>query len=130
MLGERFLQIPDHWETFAAAYLDALDVVAGSDAATAKRGYRSRVELRAGRADSLADWHQLLLRELQDEEGLAILEQLATHEGLAGPERTYLEAELAHRQGDAPRARELIRRCIDKRPGDQEFRDAARRFEA
>ena len=103
VLVERFLQIPDHWEAFIAAYLDALDLCAGGDAALAKREYRTRTDIRADRADALAAWHHALLHRLEDAEALVVLGRLADHPALAGPDRTYLEAELAHRQGDGVR---------------------------
>lgn len=129
VLSQRLLRIPDHWETFAVSYLAALDGVADRDAATAKYHWRSRDELRSHRAETLADWHQVLLERLHDAEALALLTRLAAHPALAGPEQTYLEAELAYRNGDAVRAQQLIGRCLDTLPGHERFREAARRFE-
>lgn len=127
-LLDRLLQLPDHWEGFAEQYLDALDAAADRDAATGKRQWRDAEHIRKERARSLEQWHQRLIEQLDGTEAEALLDRLATHPALAGPERTYLEAELAHRRGEKERARELIGQCLQHLPGHRGFLKASERF--
>lgn len=82
------------------------------------------------RADSLADWHHPVVGRLQDTEAIALLDRLVMHPALAGPEQAYLAAVLADRRGETEHARELIGRCLAHRPGDERFRETARRLRA
>lgn len=125
---ERMLEVPDHWETFAARYLEALDAAAAGDEKASRRRWRAREEIREDRAWSLAEWHELLLERLHDGDDPGLMERVSAHPALAGAERTYLEAVLAHRWAEHDRARELIGRCVDDEPGNEHFLAAARRF--
>jgi hypothetical protein len=119
------LPVPDAWVTFACCYLDALDHVASpaSRSGASRHGIgRARDE----RADSLARWHSLLLDRLVDTEGEALLDRLATHPALGGPELTFFQARLAHRHGDADLARRLLRDALRTLPGHPEFLTFAR----
>ena len=120
----RMLSIPDHWETFAAAYLAALDDAIEGDVVGSKSGWRSVRDRRRDRADSMAEWHQLLLDRLLGSEAHGLVEQLVVHESLDGPERTYLEAQLELHEGRQKRALELFGRCLRERPGDRRFIEA------
>lgn len=123
------LQIPDHWESFASHYLAALDAAAAGSARSAPGRGRSRARDAEDRADSLADWHLLLLDQLQGTDGAELLDRLADHPALAGPERDHVAAVLAHQRGDIAQARKLIGRCLAKRPGDTRFQETARSFD-
>lgn len=94
----------DAWLSFAAGYLDALDGLA--DARTTSRSTRpGGGRTRGERAESLARWHRLLLERLVDTEGDALLDRLASHPALGGPELTSVRARLAHERGETEHAR-------------------------
>lgn len=122
------LRIPDHWEGFAERYLEALDAAADSDKTAPKDPWGSRERIPLERARALEHWHRRLFDQLHDTEATGLLDRLVTHPALGGPERTYLEAELAYRRGEVARARELIARCLDALPGHRGFLEAARLF--
>src|SRR5712692_78194 len=52
------------------------------------------------RAGALAEWHHLLLDRLLDSGREDVLEALATHPALGGPELLFFQAKLAHRRGE------------------------------
>jgi hypothetical protein len=123
----RMLAAPDAWTTFADCYLAALDQVARADATAPPRiyygswgpgdnGYRQRE-----RARNLAEWHGLLLERLAGSGAEDRLGRLASHRALGGPDRTFLQAHLAHQRGDIAAARKLIADCLRELPGDQDF---------
>ncbi|MBK5250928.1 MAG: hypothetical protein JJE50_16100, partial [Actinomycetales bacterium] len=101
-------------------YLDALDHLA-SPASGSGKSRRSVGRARDERTESLARWHRLLLDRLVDTEGEALLDRLATHPALGGPELTFFQAHLAHRRGKANRARRLLRDALRTLPGHPEF---------
>lgn len=116
------LSVPDAWVTFAGCYLAALDHLASpaSGSGTPRRGVgRARDE----RTTSLARWHRLLLDHLVDTEGEgeALLDRLAIHPALGGPELTFFRARLAHRRGDTAGASRLLRDALRALPGHAEF---------
>jgi len=111
------LRIADTWERFAEAYLRALD---DAPTASARRAGRDTVE----RAGALAEWHSLLLDNLEDAEG-GVLDGIAGHAALGGPEQKFLSARLAHRRGDTAHARDLVSQCLRKLPGHGGFRQFA-----
>jgi hypothetical protein len=123
----RLLAAPDAWTTFTDCYLAALDQAAHTDATAPPRiyygswgpgdnGYRQRE-----RARNLAEWHGLLLERLAGSEAEDRLGRLASHRALGGPDRTFLQAHLAHQRGDTAAARKLIADCLRELPGDQNF---------
>jgi len=117
----RMLRLPDTWEGFAEQYVRALDKLAAGDASARRiRNSRSNEE----RSQALADWHGLLLENLEDTEG-GLLDRIVTHAALGGPERTFLSARLAHRRGNTDVARDLTAQCLRKLPGHKGFRDFA-----
>lgn len=124
------LEIPDHWQAFAEHYLAAPDEAADHDGAEAKRHWRSREQIRRERARALAAWNQQLIDHLEATDAAGLLDRLVTHPGLVGAERTYLEAELAHRRGRHEKAGELIEQCLDELPGHEGFRETSVRFAA
>lgn len=82
-----FLVVPDLWTKVAGHYLDALDRVAegGRDQ---RRGLRGRQQ----RAEDLSKWHALLVERLAGSDQEVLLDRLAAHPALVGPELTFLQA--------------------------------------
>lgn len=121
------LEAPDHWTAFAARYLEALDRVAASGAATTRRpAPRSPKD----RARHLAEWHDMLLERLVGSEDEGLLDRLVVHRALAGPELAFLQAGLAERRGDADEAGRLVHECLKALPGHRDFLAAAMRLGA
>jgi hypothetical protein len=123
----RMLAAPDAWITFAACYLAALDQAARADAAAkhprifGSWGYGDAGYRRRERASNLSEWHGLLLERLAGSEAEDDLDRLVSHPALGGPERTFLQARLAHQRGDTADARKLIKDCLGDLPGSQDF---------
>lgn len=109
----RMLRVADTWEGFAEQYLRALDRMCDRSG-----------ESKEKRAGALAEWHGLLLENLVDTAG-GLLERIAAHEALGGPEQTFLSARLAHRRGHTDAARDLVAQCLRKLPGHNDFREFA-----
>lgn len=59
-----------------------------------------------------------------------LLDRLVDHRALAGPERTFLQAQLAHRRGDDETARKLVHDSLEGLPGHPASHDLARRIDA
>ena len=127
---EGMLQAPDHWSTFATAYLDALDEAAEAPSASRHHWPGSEEYERASRASALAEWHTLLLDRLVGSDDEELLDRLVAHPALGGPERTFLQAQLAHRRGDDDAARTLVYDSLKELPGHTAFHDLARRIDA
>ncbi len=51
---------------------------------------------------------------------------MAHRRELAGPERTFFQAQIAARRGDVSGARTLIRECLQALPGHRGFKEFAR----
>ncbi len=118
----RMLRVPDTWEGFAEQYVRALDRLCDPNAST--RRLRRSGGTAQERASALAEWHGLLLANLVDTEG-GLLDRIAGHAALGGPEHMFLCARLAHRRGDTDVARDLVTRCLRKLPGHNGFREFA-----
>jgi hypothetical protein len=114
----RMLRVPDTWERFAEQYVRALDALCDRGAPKGRVGRFDQ------RSDALVEWHDLLLTHLADTEG-GLLDSIATHAALGGPEQTFLAARLAHRRGHTDVARDLVARCLRKLPGHKDFREFA-----
>jgi hypothetical protein len=107
----RLLTTPDMWQTFAEAYLAALDAVGRT--APKRSGIRyasfdfdeSRYR-RQERAKDLAVWHALLLDHFGAGPEDELLDRLAASPGLAGPELSFLRARIAERRGERFQAAE------------------------
>jgi hypothetical protein len=125
---ETMLSVPDAWVTFAGCYLTALDELAV--AASPTPSWRSAARLLDQRSSALARWHQMLLERFIDTDSEGLLDRLATHPALGGPELIFFQARLAQRRGDVDRAAELIHDCLSKLPGHQGFLDFAREIGA
>jgi hypothetical protein len=119
----RLLRVPDTWEGFAEQYLRALDEVSHRGASTRRiRDSAARTEHERSRA--LAEWHGLLLENLVHTDG-GLLDRIAGHAALGGPEQTFLSARLAHRHGNTDVARDLVTQCLRNLPGHRGFREFA-----
>lgn len=114
----RMLHVPDTWERFVEEYVRALDAL--RDRAASKSSVRGFDQ----RSDALAQWHGLLLTNLTADEG-GLLDIVAAHAALGGPEQMFFTARLAHRRGSTDTARKLMERCLRKLPGHREFREFA-----
>jgi hypothetical protein len=114
--------------TFTEHYLRALDDLlpppapppptrgrAGSYAASlGRREFDQRV---ARRADTMIGWHLILLDRFNGTQDDALLDRLAGHAALGGPEHTYFTARLAWARRDLPAARTLTQQGLDVLPG-------------
>jgi hypothetical protein len=118
----RMLRVPDTWEGFAEQYVRALDAL--RDRAASTRQTRRFAQASEERSRALAEWHGLLLENLADTEG-GLLDRIAGHAALGGPEQTFLSARLAHRRGNTDVARDLTAQCLQKLPGHNDFREFA-----
>lgn len=124
------LEAPDHWNMLAARYLDALDQLAAGKDRARRPSWRSADRDRDERAGALAAWHGMLLDRLVDSEADELLDRLAVHPALTGPELTFLEAQLAQRRGETDRARKLMNECLERLPGHRDFHAFARLIDA
>ncbi len=113
------LSIPDNWMTFAGHYLDALDHAMGGD--TRSRTWPTGDFARKQRAADLAEWHAILIQQLADTEAEDLLDKLADHPALAGPELDFVRARRAHQRGDVEAARALMTNALTKLPGHGEM---------
>jgi hypothetical protein len=119
------------WCGFAVAYLSALDAIARGEAAAEGKGSRSSWRFsdagytRERRAGNLAAWHGMLAEHLTGTDDAGLLDRLVSHRALAGPEVTFVRAQIARLAGDLAAARKLIADCLEKLPGSQEFHDFA-----
>jgi hypothetical protein len=127
---EAMLQAPDHWRAFATRYLEVLDEAADSTPKTPRHRSLSTGRDRQARARALARWHTLLLDRLSGSEDEDLLDRLVEHRALAGPERTFLQAQLAHRRGDDEAARQFVHDSLKGLPGHPAFHELARRIDA
>jgi hypothetical protein len=121
----RMLHAPEAWTVIADQYLDALDRIAGTEAArsSSRRSwdYHDPEWARRERAEDLAEWHDLLVDRLDGSEAEDRLDRLVIHPALGGPELAFVQARLAHRRGDTDAARKLIHACLEDLPGNEEF---------
>lgn len=113
----RMLRVPDAWVTFTQAYVAALDQAAERPV-TRRTAWRNRPEQRAG---DLAAWHLLLLDHLMDTDAESLLDHIAVHSALGGPELQFFQARLARRRGDLETARDKVQGCLTTLPGHAEF---------
>ena len=111
------LVVPDLWTEVAAHYLSALDRV-NEGGREQRHGRRSRHQ----RAEDLSEWNALLVERLTGSDQEELLDRLATHPALAGPERTFLQARLARSRGELETARALATRCLASSPNHPEYR--------
>ena len=67
----------------------------------------------------------MLAEQLAGTDDAALVDRLASHPALAGPDVTFLRAQIADRSGDLGQARKLITGCLEELPGSQEFHEYA-----
>jgi hypothetical protein len=125
----------DMWRGFAAVYLSALDAVARDETAATGKGSRRGIWVSSGRSNAdyrrrdrartLAAWHAMLGEHLMGTDDAGLVDRLASHSALAGPDATFLRAQLAGHSGDLGQARKLIAECLEELPGSQEFHEFA-----
>lgn len=130
-----FLTVPDRWVTFTEQYLQVLDglvIPPSPQAPTRGRGssyqsYQAEQQRReldrrvARRADVMIDWHLMLLDRFAGTDDEALVDRLADHAALGGPEQLYFRARLAHTRGDLPAARGLVHQALEELPGHSGF---------
>jgi hypothetical protein len=63
----------------------------------------------------------MLAEHLAGTDDGGLLDRLASHRALAGPEVTLLRAQIARLVGDLAGARKLIAGCLEELPGSSEF---------
>lgn len=106
----RLLVTSESWGAAADCYLDSLDAAPGTG--------RSRRDL----ASNLLEWHLALLRRLVGGEYDKLLDRLAAHPALTGPDATFLRAHVALERGDEEEALSLVRKCLSVLPGHRDYR--------
>ena len=132
------LTVPDTWVTFTQHYLQVLDGLAPPPVPERGRVRSYQTEQRrrehdrrvAQRAETMIDWHLMLLDRFADTEDEALVDRLAGHAALGGPEQTYFRARLAQVRGDLPAARQLIHQALERLPGHSGFLAFAREIDA
>jgi hypothetical protein len=122
---EPMLTTQDMWRDFAVAYLNALDAVAGATGATRSTGWSGADYSRRERAGNFAVWHGMLAGRLAGTSDARLLDRLAGHRALAGPQVTFLRAEIAYASADVAAARKLVADCLEALPGSHEFLEFA-----
>lgn len=135
------LTVPDTWVTFTQHYLQVLDGLApppppqvpvrgrGRDYGAGQRSRELEHRL-TQRAETMIGWHLMLLDRFVGTEDEALLDRLAGHAALGGPEQTFFRARLAQVRGDLPAARQLIHQALERLPGHSGFLDFARQIDA
>lgn len=127
-----FLVVPDTWVTFTEHYLQVLDgLVPPPKPSTPVRGRgpaseadQRRRELDrqvARRTETMIDWHLMLLDRFAGTEDEGLVDRLADHAALGGPDQTYFRARMAHGRGDLAAARRLVGEALEKLPGHAGF---------
>ena len=119
------LPVPDAWTMFTDAYLEELDRLAAPGRVTPTRPWQTRDYERVARTEALAEWHSRVVERLVDGEAADRLDRLTTHPALAGPELTFLQAQLARRRGQLGRARDLTHESLTRLPRHPGFRGFA-----
>lgn len=135
------LTVPDTWVTFTQHYLQVLDGLApppppqvpvrgrGRDYGAGQRSRELEHRL-TQRAETMIEWHLMLLDRFVGTEDEALLDRLAGHAALGGPEQTFFRARLAQVRGDLPVARQLIHQALERLPGHSGFLDFAGQIDA
>jgi hypothetical protein len=129
----RLLSTPDMWRAFAESYLEALDAAGRADLARPRNvwgTFDETLHLRRQRAGDLAVWHEMLLERFAGTPEDGLLDRLAASPTLAGPDLSFLRAQIARRRGDISRAVVLVTDCLKELPGHQGYQDFAVEIEA
>ena len=137
------LTVPDTWTTFTQHYLRVLDGLAPPPPAPeptrgrgrsyrahqAQQRHRDLEDRVARRAQTMIDWHLILVDRFMGSEEEPLLDRLAEHPALGGPEQAFLRARLALARDDLPTARRLIHQALERLPGHHAFLDLARQID-
>jgi len=118
------LTVPDTWVTFTQHYLHVMDGLAQHAPRDPARQAAAR------RAETMIDWHLLLMDRFIGSDEEPLLDRIAQHPALGGPEQAHLQARLAQARGDLPTARQLIFEALERLPGHHEFLELARQIDA
>jgi hypothetical protein len=124
----RLLTTPDMWRTFAESYLEALDAAGRADPNRPRTVYGTFDETglrRRQRTGDLAAWHEMFFERFASTPEEDLLDRLVASPALAGPELSFVRAQIAGRRGDVPQAAALITECLKELPGRQEYQDFA-----
>jgi hypothetical protein len=116
------------WRTFTESYLEALDAAGRADPKRPRTVYGAFDETRhrrRKRTDDLAAWHEMLLDHFAGTPEDDLLDRLVVSPALAGPELSFVRAQIAGRRGDIPQAAALVTECLKELPGRQEYQDFA-----
>lgn len=109
------LTVPDHWATFARHYLDTLDQLT---TAGPYRGVRQSGDyVRSERASVLSAWHGILLHRRAGSESDEVLDRIAEHPQLGGPELDFFRARLAYLRGSTEEAHTFVSAALQRLPG-------------
>ncbi len=86
------------WRKLAEAYLEALDATGRAEPGRPRTVYGTFDHIRFRRnerAKDLATWHEILIERFAGTPEDGLLDRLAASPALAGPELTFLRAEIA-----------------------------------
>lgn len=125
----RFLTTPDMWRKFTQCYLNALDEAGRADPKRPPRTFGSsfdEVKLRrVERTANLAAWHEMLLDRFAGSPEDELLDRLVASPALAGPNLTFLRAQIAERRGNVAEAAGLATEALKALPAHQSYLDFA-----
>jgi hypothetical protein len=122
------LATPDMWRAFAESYLEHLEAAGRADPKRPRTIYGSfdaTRHRRRERTDDLAAWHEMLLDRFAGTPEDPLLDRLAASPALAGPELSFLRAQIAERRGDVAQAAMLVTESLKELPGSREYQDFA-----
>lgn len=121
------LTVPDTWVTFTESFPTVLDGLAPLPSPGRRAGSgRSGASLAAGgegdwrrrrRTEELSAWQLLLVDRFTGSEEEHLLDRLAGHPALGGPDATFVQARLAHARGNVQAACTLIEEALTELPG-------------
>jgi hypothetical protein len=122
------LPSPDAWNSFADAYLRALDGISAATAARTGRkgnGASPSGEAPGSRASRLARWHAMVVDRLMGGEREDLVDRLLTHPAISGVETEFVRAQWESRRGNLAAAKRTIQACLRKAPRHAEFLEFA-----
>ena len=117
----------DAWVEFTDAYLAALDHVvpvtapAGGHEKPSQWAMSKKQLALEKRAENLAEWNGLVLERLQGTDAEDRAQRLVRHPAFKGVHGTFLQARLAHLQGNQEQAQRFLRRCLQAWPTYRTF---------
>jgi hypothetical protein len=128
----RLLTTPDMWRTFAESYLEALNAARRTAIRQPRTayGFDEAAFRRKERTGDLATWHEMLIERFAGSPEDELLDRLVASPALAGPDLTFLRAQVAERRGDVSEAAALVTKSLKELPGHQAYLDLAVRVDA